>query len=336
MNVWKLVSPNRLEQMTEEAPQLQEGKLKIRITKVMLNKIDAAIFGGAFKISYPLIPGRFAVGRVAESSVADFKVGARVLLHTHINEVDTGTAPKDFSLDDYTVCGQTTDGFFRDFIVVDPEDVTVIPQTVSDNDALLVEIVALAKAVLEALDASKGQHIAIIGGDLLGIVLGKLLIYQQVSPLLIDNYTSRLQFAKECGIYYTTFADDTMMENVGRITGGRLADGAIFVTSAGTKDKSLPFKVLSNRKRAIYTGFHGYDFSVDLELALRKQISVYGVTNGAREISTAVNLLANKAIDLSSFSFIPFEANEAQAKLAELAASDVEADSRRLMIAELV
>lgn len=336
MNVWKLLSANHLVKSEEPAPEVKEGQLKIRITKVLVNRVDAMIFNGSFKVTYPVIPGRFAVGRIAESGAEGYEKGQRVLLRTFIDEEDTGTAKKDFTIDDYEVCGQTTDGFFQDFVITRPDNVVCLPESVHDNEALLIELVALAKAALDALEVSKGDHIAVIGGDILGIILGKLLIYQQISPILIDNHTNRLQFAKECGIYYTSFADDNMVESVAEITGGRLADGAIFVTSSGTNDKSLPFKVLAKNTKAAYAGFHGYEFSVDLDVALRKQISIFGVTNGEEYLSTAINLLANKAIDLSSFRFIAFEASETEKTYEALSVKESENDPRTIYVAELV
>lgn len=337
MNVWKLVSANRLIREEEDIPEPKEGELKVRVTKVLVNCVDASIFNGELKVPYPVVPGRFAVGVIAgEDGPIGFEHGTRVFLHTFRPAPDTGTAKKDFTEEDYEIAGQTANGYLRDFVCLSEEELSAIPDSVGDDAALLIELVALAKATLDALDIRKGQHIAVIGGDMLGIILCQLLMYQQASPILIDNHTNRLEFAKQCGIYYTLFADDNLVENVAQLTGGRFAEGAIYVTSSGTQDKSLPFKVCAPHTSVAYSGFHGKDLTVNLDLALKKQIAIYGITNGADYIPAAINLLANKAIDLSLFERRAFKADACDAVFAEMGNNPGDRDIRVLNIAELV
>lgn len=336
MNVWNLSSPNRLEKNTLISPEPQDGELKVRVTKVLINRIDAMIHDGSLRVTYPLIPGRFAVGRVvSENGPIGLGKGTRVLMHTFRPNKVTGTQKKDFSADDYEICGQTVDGFMRDLVCVNEKSLIAIPDTVTDEWALLVELVALAKATVELLDVKKGQHIAVFGGDVLGNFICQLLIYQQATPILIDNHTRRLEFAKKCGVYYTTFSDDNLVENVANITGGRLADGAIYVTSSGLQDKALPFKVSARNTSAVFSGFHGHDLTVNINNALKKQISIFGITNGSEYIPTAINLLANKAIDLSRFSINAFDANKISEEMEKIAKSPT-GDISVLSIAELI
>ncbi len=335
MNVWKLTAPEKLIKEDEAIPTPQEGELKVRVTDVLLNSVDGFIYDGTLKAPYPLVLGRFAIGRVS-SEDASLPKGTRVFLHTFPQEKDTGTAKIDFSQDATLIRGQTTHGFLRDFLLLDESDLTVIPESVPDELALLTELVALAKATVDALDVRKGMHIAVIGGDMLGLIICRLLIYQQVSPILIDNHTNRLQFAKQNGVYYTSFADDSLMDNVAKITGGRLADGAIFVTSSGPKDKALPFKVSARETHTVFCGFHGHDVSVNLDVALKKQITVYGITDGSDYISTAFNLIATKAIDFSSFTVRRRGASELDQLFQELADHPADSDVNTLNIVQLI
>ena len=47
MNVWKLTAPGKLERTETENPAREEGKVRVRVTKVFLNGTDAAIFRDA-------------------------------------------------------------------------------------------------------------------------------------------------------------------------------------------------------------------------------------------------------------------------------------------------
>ncbi len=337
MNVWSLTAAQKLEREERENPVPQEGELKIRVTDVMVNCVDAFLYNGTIKPTYPLVPGRFAIGRVAsENGPMGLEKGTRVLLHTFPQVEKFGTAKIDFSVDDTQIRGQTTAGFLRDFVCFNERDVCAIPDAVSDEGALLTELIALAKATVDALDVQKGMHIAVIGGDTLGLIICRLLIYQQASPILIDNHTNRLQLAKQCGVYYTSFADEEMMENVARITGGRLADGAIFVTSSGPQDKTLPFKVSAKGTNTVFCGFHGHDVTVNLDLALKKQITIYSMTDGSEYIPTAFNLLANKALDLSHFQVVRHPTTQVEQAFAELGSVAADRDISRLHVIQLI
>ena len=200
----------------------------------------------------------------------------------------------------------------------------------------VAELVALAKAALDTLNVQKGQHIAVIGGDMLGIIVCRLLIYQQISPILIDNHTDRLEFAKQNGVYYTSYADDSLIDRIAQITGGRLADGAIFVTTSGLQDKSFPFRVSARGTNTVFCGFHAGDLMVNLDLAFRKQIAVYGVADTEDYLPTAVNLLANKAVDLSAFRIRRAPASKAASVIAEIAENPAEREVDTLDILELL
>lgn len=301
MNVWKLTATNTLAHTNEELIPI-EGKRKIRITKVLLNRDDALLFNGARKTRFPRILGRFAVGQIMDEGSTHFPRGARVLLHSVIPTRHDGTEKCDFDEDDYLIRGQTSDGFLRDFIYVSEDEIVLLPDSVTDENALLVQHVATATAAIDALNIGKGEHIAVLGGSLLGLFVCQLLIYRQAAPILIDSDSARLDFAKTLGIYYTAIADETLLTRVGTLTGGRLADGAICIVTADNKDQNdTALKVCANGRNTVFCGQLHNTLSIDLSAILRKRISVHGVTFGTEYIERSINLIANKAVDLTSF-----------------------------------
>lgn len=301
MNVWKLTATKTLVHETEELNP-QQDKRKIRITKVLVNRDDALLYSGARKTRYPRIPGRFAVGQVADEGNAHFPRGARVLLHSVVPARHDGSAKCNFDEDDYLIHGQTTDGFLRDFIYASEEEITRLPDSVTDEHALLVHHVSTANAAIDALGVSKGEHVAVLGGSVLGLFVCQLLIYRQTAPILIDSDRSRLDFAKSLGIYYTVSDDENLLDRIGTLTGGRLADGAICIMTGETDSHSdTALKVCATNQSAVFCGQLHSSLTLDLSAILRKRISVHGVTFGSEYIEKSINLIANKAVDLSSF-----------------------------------
>ncbi len=301
MNVWHLMQAGKLVLSEEAVPAAGEGKLKVRITKTLLSSVDAALFRGEARTAFPIVPGRFAVGIVAEDFGDDFPKGTRVAMHSFLPARDSGTAKKDFSEYDYEICGQTCDGYLRDIVCVSPDEVTALPDSVGDEQALLLHHVALAKAAVERLGAHKGQHVAVVGASPLGILVCQLLIYQQAAPVLIDTDSARLNFARGCGVYYTVQADENMLEQVGTLTGGRLTDGAVYITDCDNNDPAIPFAVSARDSNVVAGGLAPCKIIVDFTEALRKRITVHCVSDCADYLETAINLTANKAVDMSSF-----------------------------------
>ena len=298
MNVWKVKAPMQLEKEDCPVPEPEAGKYRVRITKALLSKVDSEVFSGIAKVKLPIVPGRFAVGQIAtQTDNPLFPKNMRVLLHAYKEVPDLGRAQKDFSEDDISVCGITEDGFLRDFINASPEEMTPLPDSVSDNDALLVHYVAIAKAVVDKLDAKKGSHVAVVGADFLGIIISQLLIYQQVSPVLIDSQAERLYFAKKCGIYYTMLDNASVIDDVASVTGGRLCDGAIYVKTARV-DPILSAQLVQRGSTVVIVALDRTGFNVDLELAMHKRLTISAVSEPEDMLESAINLIVSKAINL--------------------------------------
>ena len=145
MNVWRLTAANTMS-LEQVDPVPEAGKRKIRITKVFLNRSDALLFSGAKKMRYPRIPGRFAVGLISDEGSAHFPKGARVLVHTAFPAPSDGVEKRDYTEEDILLRGYTADGFLRDFIWVPEEELSLLPESVSDEKALLIQHIALANA----------------------------------------------------------------------------------------------------------------------------------------------------------------------------------------------
>ena len=302
MNVWKLTAPEKLEQTETENPAREEGKVRVRVTKVFLNGTDAAIYRGAIETPRPIIPGRYAVGMVAEDSVSYLPRGTRVLLHAVVDAPDTGIRAKDFSDDEFRLCGRTADGYLRDLVNLPPECMTPLPDSVSDEKALLLHHVSLAKAAADKLGVKKGQHVAVVGANLLGLLLCQLLIYQQAAPILIDAEPERLEFARSCGIYYTMPADEELLSGIANVTGGRLVSGAVYMASSRRNDAEIPFRVCAPGANVVLCGF-GENLQVDFAIPFRKQLSVYCVTHRSDNLEAAINLIVSGAVDFSALDF---------------------------------
>lgn len=307
MKVWQLNSPNNLQRADAPDLELTEDKVKVKITKALLSEADVAVYSGATRVKYPVVPGRFAIGQVTEAAEDLYmKKGDRVYL--------AGVTEDECAPDGLRFAGETANGFYRDFVAAGADEAYVLPASVSDEAAFLIDAVAMAERVVDEMHVSVGQHILVVGGGLYGNVLCQILIYHRAVPILADNNAERLARAKKSGIYYTYPNDDTLKEHILQVTGGKLADAAVYLAFSNKSEPSTVFSLVAREAYVAYCAMTGKPLAVNLENALKNNVTVKGITESREFVSTAINILANKAVNFSEFAY----ANFPEEKLPEL------------------
>ncbi|MBQ2741064.1 MAG: zinc-binding dehydrogenase [Clostridia bacterium] len=312
MKIWQLASPKNLQRSTAPDLKISENTAKVKVMKALLSEADVASYAGSLKTKYPLVLGRYALGQITEAGESSFmKKGDRVYLaHSFEDEL---------SPDGTQTAGQTVDGYYRDFVLVDENQAYVLPPSVSDEAAFLIDAVALAERVVEEMDLKIGQHILVMGGGLYGNVLCQILIYHRAVPILVDNNQERLSRAKKCGIYYTLPFDETLKENIMKVTGGKCADGAIYLAFNNRIEPSSVFNFLAKNTTATFCSLLEKPLTVNLENALKNNITVKGITECREHISSAINILANKAVSFSEFPYFTYQEEALPEKMKEYA-----------------
>ena len=296
MKVWQLAYPHNLQHVVAPDLKLSEDKVKVKVTKALVTESDVAVYSGAIKVTAPFIPGRFAIGQITEAGEDSFvKKGERVYL--------AGITEDECAPDGLRVAGETVNGFYRDFVVAGVDDVYPLPPSVTDEAAFLIDAIALAEHVIDEMHIGVGQHVLVLGGGLYGNILCQILIYHRAVPILADNNPERLSRAKKSGIYYTFPNDDTLKNNVLSVTGGKLADAAVYLAFANRCEPSVLFPLVKRDAYVAFCALTGKSLPVNLEYAMKNNVTIKGITESREFVSTAINLLANKAVNFSEFPF---------------------------------
>lgn len=312
MKVWQLAYPHNIQHVSAPDLKRAEGEVKVKITKALISESDVAVYDGSLKVKAPFIPGRFAIGQVTEADENSFvRKGERVYLAS-ITEDEC--AP-----DGLRIAGETTDGFYRDFVLANVNDVYPLPSSVSDESAFLIDAVAQAERVVDEMHIQAGQRILVLGGGLYGEILCQILIYHRAVPILADNNAERLARARRSGIYYTYPNDDTLKQNVMNITGGNLADGAVYIAYANRCDPSIMFPLVKRDSYVAFCSFTSKSVQVNLEYAMKNNVTIKGITESRDFLSSAINILANKVVSTATFPFFSHREEELPEVLKEYA-----------------
>jgi threonine dehydrogenase-like Zn-dependent dehydrogenase len=293
MNAWVLTGPSTFELKTIDR-EMKPEEVKIKIKKAAITGSDIYLYNGKGG-SYPIIPIRLAVGLISETNNNNsFKMGERVVISPYINS-------KDENEDNIKVLGYDVDGLLSDYAIVPVDNVHLLPEGVSDGDAIFTEYIALAMNVISRLHINKMKYVVILGSNAFGIIMAQLCIYYQAIPIVIDNNAEKLALASKSGIYYTINSNkEDVLQSVTSITGGNMADYTIYECREGRAFNNI----YNFTKNGGYIGIVSTNdmisskFNIDLKLIFKKQLTLVGINNGSKEISSAINIIANKVLVL--------------------------------------
>lgn len=285
-----------------------ENFVKVKIAYSALSDTDALIFSGeVVPPKYPITIGRQAVGMVTEvgEGVTHVARGDRVVIDPYVY-CDLCSSCKD---DRFTDCidiktyGTDEDGFLSDFALVRSEDIYELPDRISDEDAIFAGHIAYAMHIAGKLSLERGKYVAIMGATQVGLVLAQIALYYQAIPIVVDSRADRLALAESLGIYYcvNTTTDDAR-KKIFSFTGGSLAGSLVyFARTSLSLEQSLSCagcgaKIVMACANGVKTEVTGNVIDI-----FTKQLSVCGITNGAKLIPIAINMLANKSVSVSKF-----------------------------------
>lgn len=291
---------------------------KVKILSVLMTPEDFQTINGDETAIYPVIPGRIAIGQISDANPnAYLSKGTRVYINptAACGECFNCLAGRDENCCDFKIAGKNTNGYLRDFAVVNNRQMYFLPPSVKDNEALLIDYIALSLSTIDKLDIKKGEHVAVIGGGIIGLLISLLIIYYQGVPILIDGNDKNLEKAKNAGVYYNLFSDNKVESEVSELTGAHMAQKVIYIAYSNI-NTDLALKLASNNAKIGVVGFSSPNLKVNFRLAMAKQLEFCCITNGYGYTEKAINMIANKAINLNMFSFdkLKYDSSESEIK----------------------
>ncbi|MGJ9383786.1 zinc-dependent alcohol dehydrogenase [Salipaludibacillus sp. CF4.18] len=179
---------------------IKDDEVKIRLVYGGICGSDISVFNGRLPHAvYPIRPGHELVGIVLESGKdTDVKIGNRVIVQPnsycgtceYCESGRTNICPNKESL------GVNTNGGFSEEFVISAKYLLEVPDTLSDEKAVLVEPLSVIVHALKKVDIKKDTNVAIIGCGTEGMLSIALTEYLGANITAIDINQEKLDKVK--------------------------------------------------------------------------------------------------------------------------------------------
>jgi threonine dehydrogenase-like Zn-dependent dehydrogenase len=190
--------------------------------------------------------------------------------------------------------GLTRDGFFAESKAMLPRALVPVPENLSDQEAAIVEPVALALRVIDNMKPNLGNWVTIIGQGAIGLLMTQVAKLKGCRVIAVDLEDYRLDLSQKYGADAVINAKE---ENVVKTVKKLTKHGADLVIEAAGNISTVeqtPYLVRKAGKVALVGESKGYLNLEDADEAMFFTIYISPV-----EYPSAVELIARKLVDVN-------------------------------------
>ncbi len=306
MKAVQIVAPNQLKVIDVEKPSVDEkNNVLIRMTAAGICGSDVGIYHGTnAAATYPRIIGHEMVGVVEEitGNAEGLKAGSRVIVNqvTSCGHCYPCSKGRGNVCDNLKVRGVHIDGGYREYIAVPAQDCYLLPDSISDQDAVMIEPTTIAIQSCTRAELEKDDMLLLYGAGALGSSI--LRIARQLCDHIIvaDIMDDKLEEAKKAGAKYTINAQtEDFQAKVLEYTHGR--GSTVSIDAACVKNSLLLLlQATGNAGRVITMGFSTAPTEVNQFLITSKELDVRGSRLQNKMFGKAIEMINEGKLDLSN------------------------------------
>lgn len=300
-----LTEPKKMEIREEAIPEPRDHEVLVKIAYCGICTLEQRLFDGQRKIYYPIVPGHEAsgvvitVGKEVRTSVA---VGDHVVLDlvNRCHACHACLSGNSNLCENRFKKGQRVLGAFSQYMVVNPDQVQIIPDELPLEQAAFTEPLACCIRSLRKSKVSLGDTLLVSGAGTMGLLHVKAALAMGVRVIVSDIDSSRLIDAKKMGADEVVNANDADLfhERIMAMTHNHGVDSCIITTPAVSAVESAIRVLAPSGILNIYTSYGNKpSLPVDMNTIHRNEFVITG-SEGRTETDfyTAVRTLANHRV----------------------------------------
>jgi L-iditol 2-dehydrogenase len=189
--------------------------------------------------------------------------------------------------------GLTRNGFFAESKTMLPRSLIPVPAGMTDEEAAIVEPVALALRVLNHLQPNLGDWVTVIGQGAIGLVMTQIALMKGCRVIAVDLEDDRLELADKYGADAVINAKKEDVRSTVRKLTKMGSDFVIEAAGAIQTVEQTPFLVRKGGKVALVGESKGY-----LNLEDADEVQFFTIYISPVEYAPAVELIARKLVDV--------------------------------------
>ncbi|MEW6587957.1 MAG: alcohol dehydrogenase catalytic domain-containing protein [Thermoproteota archaeon] len=270
--------------LQDDYPKPKSGEALVRVKLAGICGTDLEMIRGYASFSGVL--GHEFVGIVADSKNKDL-IGKRV-----VGEINVGCQKCDMCqkglerhCPNRTVLGiYKRDGAFAEFLSLPEKNLHVLPDSVSDEQAVFVEPLAAAFEIQEQLNIKPDSKIAILGDGRLGQLIARVLKTSHQNIVCFGRHQNKLRLLEKLGVKTKT-----------EITGEDQHSFDVVIEATGSESGfSDTMKLVKPRGMVVLKSTMASKNKIDLSPAIVNEITFVGSRCGP--FRPAINALASGTI----------------------------------------
>jgi threonine dehydrogenase-like Zn-dependent dehydrogenase len=277
--------------LVDSAIPRREGEALVRMTMAGICNTDVEIARGYADFRGTL--GHEFVGVVEESSDMS-QIGRRV-----VGEINVGCGQCDLCRgNDPRHCPNRTalgirgrDGAFSEYLSLPPQNLLIVPDNVSDRQAVFTEPLAAALEILDQVEIRAAHRVAVLGDGKLGQLISRVVARTGCELTLVGKHEAKLELAARAGVNTAKLGAPDAIETA-------LASRFDFVIEASGSPAGfrLALDLIRPRGAIILKSTFRGAAPFDTSRIVVNEISVIGSRCGRFE--TALRLLESGGVDL--------------------------------------
>ena len=277
-----MTQPGKIEFRQVEKPDVKADEVLIQVKRIGVCGSDIHVFHGLHPYtSYPVVQGHEIGGVVAETGtdVQGFAVGDKVVFMPQVTcgECYPCRHGMYHICDHLKVMGFQTGGAAQEYFPVKAEMVLRLPDTMTLDQAAMIEPVSVAVHALSRAGSLEGLKVVVLGAGTIGNLVGQVARASGAKGVIITDVSEyKLEKARACGFEHVV---NSLQEDLGHAIldtfGPDKAD--LILECVGVQD-TITQAVANARKGStiVVVGVFGKKPEVDLGLVQDRELSLLG------------------------------------------------------------
>ena len=296
--------PNQLVIEDRMIPQPNENEVRVKVKIAGICGSDSHIFHGHNPFAkYPRVIGHEFFGMIdaVGKNVDAKRIGERVSVDPviscgHCYPCSVGRPNVCTSL---VVLGVHRDGGFSEYTVVPSQNAYHIPDSISDEFAVMIEPFTIAANVTSHLKPTEKDVALVYGAGPMGLTSIQALkgVYNVKELIVVDRIQERLDMALKCGA--DRVIDNTNISLGEELQKLNLRPTIIIDAACHPSILSEAIKIASPAGRIAIMGFSSDPCTISQQEITSKELSIFSTRLNAKKFPIVIDWLLNKKIDPS-------------------------------------